>query len=399
MSELQVGWAKREITPQSGYAMAGYIARRGTSLGVLDPLYVRALLLRQDTTQMVLVLADILMISSRCAGRLQRRIAALLNIRPEFVIVAATHTHSGPLVDMYPFNFSGGQADPHLHRYARKLEEAMLSATVEASRRVRTAGMSFARIEVESVASDRNRPKQARRQNLFVFKFKTEEEVALLGIYGCHPTVLGADNHRFSGDLHGAVSRMWEAKASIALVANGAAANISTRFTRRRQTAKEVNVLASRIVRKAFTARFKKISLPQLNACSQIVILPLTHLKSTVPVMGSKASRRDLVADEGRQIRAQLAGTKEFSKAALCLQLNVWRLGPISLAALPFEIYSDTGEFLWERVHVVPICYANGYWGYLPSATAAPDDYEALSSPFNLAADTLLRQSVQSMLD
>ncbi len=398
MSELRAGWSKREITPECGYAMAGYIARRGTSAGVLDPLYVRVLLIEEDATRMVLVIADVLLISSAWAARLRRTISKALNTRPEFVIVAATHTHSGPMVNMRPFHFSGAKREPNLRQYSRKLEEAMLTASVEASQRVRAVKVSFKKIEVEGVASDRNRPRRARRQDFFVFKFSASDGDALLGIYGCHPTILGADNRSFSGDLHGAISRIWETKASIALVANGAAANISTRFRRTEQTAAELMRFASKIVRQASIARFKRITFSQMRAYAQIVNLPLRDLKKIPPGNHSQSSRRAVVAAEAREVRVQLARAKEFSKPALRLAVCLWRLGPISFAALPLEIYSDTGELLWKSAHVIPICYANGYWGYLPSAAAAPDDYEALSSPFTSAGEPVLRQSITSMV-
>ncbi len=398
MSELRAAWAKREITPECGYAMAGYIARRGNSVGILDPLYVRVLMLQEDATRMVLVVADVLMFSSAYAAHLRRTISAALNIGTEFVIVAATHTHSGPMVHMRPFHFSGEKRETNLLGYSRKLEEAMLSATVEASQQFRAVKASFTKIKVERVASDRNRPRRARRQDLFVFNFSAVEGNALLGIYGCHPTVLGADNRCFSGDLHGAISNIWETKASIALVANGAAANISTRFTRTEQTAAEVARLATQIVAQASRAKFKRINFSQIRAYAEIVNLPLRDLKKIPAATGLPSGRKAVVAAEAREVRVQLARAKEFSNPALRIPVCLWRLGPISLAALPLEIYSDTGEFLWKRAHVIPICYANGYYGYLPSMAAATDDYEALSSPFTSAAEPALRRSVTSTL-
>jgi len=394
MSELRAGWAKREITPEPGYAMAGYIARQGNSVGVLDPLYVRVLLLEQGKTRVVIILADVLLISSRCATHLRKVLAGALTIRPESVVVAATHTHSGPILDMHPFNFSGGRSEPCKRQYSKKLETAMLQASLEASILLRRVTGSFAKIEVTGVATDRNRPRRAHRQNLFIFKFSAPKEVALLATYGCHPTVLGADNRRFSGDLHGAISRILEKKAAIALVANGAAANISTRFMRRDQTPREVTRLATQIGRQLVTARFEPLTIAPITARARTVVLPLADLKMTVPVRRSRSTRKAIVDKEGLQVRARLSHMSEFSKVALKLQVTVWRLGTIALTALPLEIYSDTGEFLWRRAHVIPICYANGYWGYLPSSAAAPDDYEVLSSPFSRTADAILRRSI-----
>lgn len=395
MPELRAGWTKREITPDSGYGMAGYVARRGKSVGVLDPLYVRVLVLEQNTTRMVMVLADVLLISSRWAKHLRQIISAALKLRPEFIIVAATHTHSGPILDTFPFDFSGGLQEPHLRQYSKKLERIILAAAREAMKRLCKVEASFTKIEIEGVASDRNRPRRQRRQHLFAFKFDSVKEVALFAVYGCHSTVLGANNRRFSGDLHGALSRILEKKSAIALVANGAAANISTRFTRRGQTAMDVKRLATKIASQIACARFRPLTFPSMTARVQAIFLPLTNLRKTEPSTQSRSTGKALVLlNEARQVRQQLSKAAEFLKPTLRVAVTTWRIGTITLAALPWEVYSDTGNVLWKQAHLVPICYANGYSGYLPSRAASPNDYEAVSSPFAQAADERLRESL-----
>src|SRR5919108_5553517 len=126
MRELRAGWAKREITPAPGYGMAGYIARSAPAAGVFDPLYIRVLVLEQGKTRLLMILADVLLISSRWAEHLRREIARALGARPVLIIIAATHTHSGPILDAHPFNFSGVLCEPHLREYSEKLEQAMI---------------------------------------------------------------------------------------------------------------------------------------------------------------------------------------------------------------------------------------------------------------------------------
>jgi hypothetical protein len=368
---------------------------------VLDPLYVRVLLLEQGAATMIIVVADMLLISSRWAEHLRQEIADSVKTRREFVIVAATHTHSGPILDMYPFDFLGNSREPRLLEYSKKVERSIIAAVFDAAKHPRKAEVSFAEIEIEGVASDRNQPRRACRQNCFIFRFNFLKKFALFAVYGCHPTVLGADNRRFSGDLHGMLSRILEKRSAIALIANGAAGNISTRFTRREQSPKEVHRLANSVASQISSARFKPLTVSPMTARVRNMVLALTNLKADISAGKSTArsTRKALVAKEALQVRAQLSKLPEFSKKSLNVALTTWRIGPITLAALPWEIYSDTGRFLWLRDHVVPICYANGYWGYLPSAAASASDYEVLSSPFQRAADRRLRQSLASTRD
>jgi neutral/alkaline ceramidase-like enzyme len=395
MSEVRVGWAKREITPARGYGMSGYIARHGASVGVLDPLYVRVLLLEQDTTRAAIVLADVLLISSRWADRLRQKISSCLQITPECVVVAATHTHSGPILDMYPFAFTGECREPHLGEYSTKLEGTILAGIRAAQRRLKSAIVSFAKIEIDGVATDRNRRGASRRQSFFIFRFDGPHQAALFAVFGCHPTVLGADNRKFSGDLHGEISRILEKNYAIALVANGAAGNISTRFIRKQQSAAELKRLAAKAARQVSSARFRPLEISSIKAHTRQIVLPLSiHKKDELPSRPRLTGRASILFNEGLQVRKRLSRSAKFSQPTLKTLVTMWRIGSITIAALPWEIYSDTGKVLWKQRRIAPLCYANGYWGYLPSAAATEHDYEVLSSPFTRAADRRLRQAL-----
>ena len=54
------------------------------------------------------------------------------------------------------------------------------------------------------------------------------------------------------------------------------------------------------------------------------------------------------------------------------------------------------GDDLWVHARVVPICYANGYWGYVPSRRAGKDDYEAICSAFDARAERAIRKVLSS---
>jgi len=117
--------------------------------------------------------------------------------------------------------------------------------------------------------------------------------------------------------------------------------------------------------------------------------------KKTQPSSRLRIGRRGLVLfNEALLVRKQLSRIAKLSAPALRTSVTMWRIGSITLAALPWEIYSDTGNFLWKQRRIVPVCYANGYWGYLPSAVATENDYEVMSSPFTRVADQRLRQTL-----
>ena len=92
--------ARADITPPPGVRLWGYSDRESPATGTLDPLYARVLVLEADSQRLALVSVDL----GRSFGpaSLEWLQDATRN-DVSFLIVAATHTHSGPLIqDEYP---------------------------------------------------------------------------------------------------------------------------------------------------------------------------------------------------------------------------------------------------------------------------------------------------------
>jgi neutral ceramidase len=90
------GVAVVDITPPKGYRMSGYFSER-LNTGVHDPLHAKAIYLRQGTQEMVLVECDIIAIAAGVAQDARRQASARTGIPAERILVAATHSHTGPL--------------------------------------------------------------------------------------------------------------------------------------------------------------------------------------------------------------------------------------------------------------------------------------------------------------
>ncbi|MCL5282377.1 MAG: neutral/alkaline non-lysosomal ceramidase N-terminal domain-containing protein [Planctomycetes bacterium] len=93
---LQAGVAVTDITPPVGYRMCGYFNER-LSTGVLNPLHAKALVLRQGDTRAALVFCDIIGISADVSQRARQQAQRETGIPPENILLAGTHSHTGPL--------------------------------------------------------------------------------------------------------------------------------------------------------------------------------------------------------------------------------------------------------------------------------------------------------------
>ena len=394
-NQLHAGWAKSEIVPPARYPMAGYLARKKVSQGSLSPLFVRTLILQQGHGRVCLIVADLLLISSVFAVRLQKQIGKVTGIPPRNVIVAATHTHSGPLVDTQPFRLSHSEVGSRVLEFTRELEDVFVRTAISAHERLRAVRISYSRTSIHELATDRNQPKKDRVQTFTLVHLEASGGSAVWGVLPCHPTVLGAANLRYSGDLHGEIARRYERQFDVALIANGACANISTRFTRRSQTQSQVSRFAASVVHQVTATPLRACASGAISIASLTVKLPVKSFRLHENSKdASLTGRLADVAREGKQVAAQLSKTPEFGARNRSVGVTFLRLGSISFAAFPLELYAETGRFLWANAKTVALCYANGYWGYVYAQGVSAEDYEVISSPFTARADKLLREAV-----
>jgi len=134
---FQVGVGVAEITPPLGYPMSGYFYERGAT-GTLDPLLAKAIVFEQGDVKVALVIGDIISIDRQLTNAVRDGIDKKTGIPPEHVVVAATHSHTGPnyRTDLIRFLNRNGEAplaeDDRL-RYIPQLIEGIVSAVTQAN--------------------------------------------------------------------------------------------------------------------------------------------------------------------------------------------------------------------------------------------------------------------------
>jgi len=108
-TELTAGIAVIDITPPVGYRMSGYFHER-LSTGTLNPLHAKAIVLHQGKEHAALVFCDIIGLSLDVSSRARAEASKKTGIPIENILIAATHTHTGPLYF--------GALRKHLHNLA-----------------------------------------------------------------------------------------------------------------------------------------------------------------------------------------------------------------------------------------------------------------------------------------
>jgi len=195
---LRAGAAKADVTPPAGFPMWGYAARKDArSEGVRDKLHARALVLEVGVDRLAIVSLDL----GRAPPRdsLARIKAALAKIGLGRVMLAASHTHHGPVLedDSWPTPKTS---------YVRALEDKIVAVVKEAAGKLVVARVGVAG---KQVALNRNRhsgrPDAPLDRELLVLRVETEkgEAIAHAVNFAAHPTMLPARLLRFSPDWPG----------------------------------------------------------------------------------------------------------------------------------------------------------------------------------------------------
>src|SRR5262249_40392930 len=128
-------------------AMAGYGRRIGHSTGIHDDLTATALVVSDGTRKAAIVSVEVLALGIRICDSIAEQVAAHTDIPPNAVMVCATHTHSGPLFNIFatprgdssPDAFSGRDLN-----WERALPDKITRAVVEANAHVCPAAIAAA---------------------------------------------------------------------------------------------------------------------------------------------------------------------------------------------------------------------------------------------------------------
>ena len=125
--ELLVGIAETDLTPSMPYGLTGYYHER-KSTEVRDRLHAKTLVFRQGAERAALVICDLCSISPELTEEVRKRAASRSGIPAEHIILAATHTHTGPA---YGGDLRRSVSDPR--GYPAQLVEAVSESIVRAS--------------------------------------------------------------------------------------------------------------------------------------------------------------------------------------------------------------------------------------------------------------------------
>jgi len=357
---LHVGVAKRVITPDPLLPVSGGVGIPKPASEKEGDLFVRAAVFEENGEILALVVVDNLGWPASLGNRSRKLIPG---IKPENILIAATHTHSAP--DAYAFADENGNHGADL-KYLDWCVAQMAEAVNEALKSRQHVALKVAvgeakgKIAYNYYAPQLYDPAVGVIQAIAESGPKKGQAILTLVNYAIHPEVIGNDRGILSPDLCGPLyDRIEEKGGGMALFVNGALGGMVTADNRREQ-GKEANdyaectrigyLLADEALRIIDEAPV--ISAPKLSVYSKVIKLPIT----------SSLMKAILVNSPLHQ--------EYVGKDSIPTQLNVVNIGPAQLITIPGEALPNIGFYLKRQMPTAfPFLFGlcNDAFGYLLS--------------------------------
>lgn len=371
---LTAGAARVELTPPVGTSMAGYSRRAGKpSTGVHDPLYARALAVSDGDDLVLLITADLLIIPPGFHHEVVQRLNAALPtpLGEEDVLLAATHTHSGPGAYV-PGPLGEITAGAYRPAMRARLAAVCAEAGLAAVRALQPAALGVVRAARPDLVENRVEPNGPVDPEVAVLAFVGAGEgparrpIATLLNFAAHPTLLSSKNLAFSADFPGVACRLLEARqaGTVALFTNGAAGDLRPPHLRGLHNEALAEAIGEGLADSAVTALESAHWRDHVEVASLGGMFPLPPTRVTLgPVKVPHWF-----------IHQWLPENALFTVVAL---------GDVALVSGPADVASDIGLRIKRSLAArgltgLIVGYANDYVGYIvPARLYQTDAYEA----------------------
>lgn len=223
-SGYSVGAAKIDITPEHPIRLSGYGNRMTESEGVAQPIWAKALavgdLAHPQSPPAVLITVENCGVPAPVVSQVAKRLQEQAGIPRERLVVAATHTHTGPyLAGGIPFMFAQDpppDQEERIQRYTRTLTDKLVDVALKAIGNRRPAKLAWAQGKVTFAVNRRvlrdgvwagfGEQRDGPVDHSLPLLIAQDEQgklIAVLANYACHCTTLGGDFNQICGDLAG----------------------------------------------------------------------------------------------------------------------------------------------------------------------------------------------------
>lgn len=411
--QLRAGAATSNITPPIGGGIVGGFAPV-PSIDIHDELHARCLVLDDGTTQIAIVVCDLLGLHQAVSTAARKQIQTQCGIPPENVLISATHTHSATSALGSPRY----KLDVELDSYQQFVVQRIADGVHRAKNRLRPAELGFGTVDIPEHLFNRrwfmregtvppnpfgtidrvkmNPPGGSPdllepagpidpAVSILSLREPGGNPIAVYTAYSLH-YVGGTSNGSVSADYFGMYCEELErlqtlpdsATPFVAMMANGTSGdinNINFRTPRPSRPAwEQMRFVAHDVARKVHAA------LPTLNYTTTA---PLRAAWRELEVGLRRPTPEQLHwADEqlakpeppaGKidlsRVYAERTRSLESQPATALIPLQILRIGEVCIGTMPCEVFCEIGLEFRKRAPqpAFLVSLSHGYFGYLPT--------------------------------
>ena len=409
---VDIGVARRDVTPTEPIRLTGYASRKTPHVGVEQKLWVKALAIGSDREGPALLLTlDNCGIAEETWRDVRSRLAKSARIRADRIVIASSHTHSGPATTQWAPNIFvrdlTAEEQGAIDRYTTSLIGNLEQVALEALKNRRAGKLSWSSGTAAFAANRRTRGGPVDHA-LPVLKAESADGklLALVANYACHCTTLGGEINHVCGDWAGyaqeAIER--EAPGAMALVTIGCGAdsNPSPRggadggLAFAKQYGGEIGAEVKRLLGMTFTPLKSR-----LTARAKEIQLPFgPHF--TRDQWLARSTNSGIVGYHAKKWLARLERGEKVPDS-LYYPITTWSFGDeLAMVFLPGEVVVDYALRLKSELdgqHLWVSGYANYVPCYIPSRRIlAEGGYEAEDSLWYYDRPARLSTNVEDLI-
>ncbi len=423
---MLAGTGKSDITPKDNVWMEGMI-RAHPSVGIHDNLFAQALVLStgkytrfaescngQDTNQtFVLVSVDVCILDEETTRAVRQGAEAQTGIPACHIIVAATHTHSGPA--------TVGIFNPRETAYLQELTGKLIALIAQAAQNLQPVEIGVASGCEDTISHYRRLMADDGHVVMNWEPYPSEHLVGPLGIadsevgvvkvvaagdpksvvgvlfnHTGHPNILSGDNYLLSAEYPGLAARLLEDElGGNALFFNGANGSVDIDGLRDRvwegldragralarsvaETARAITCLAA-----SGPATIRGASTTYTIPGRRITDIEWQWAQGILAATGGKVQAlADGMGDDYKAVfyrQLHETGPADLPVEQICLALTRFcesstpSCDDCALLTFPGELYTEIGQYIkahspFRRTYIIGL--ANGYVGYIPTRKA-----------------------------
>ncbi|MBX7167886.1 MAG: neutral/alkaline non-lysosomal ceramidase N-terminal domain-containing protein [Pirellulales bacterium] len=350
---LDVGFAEVEITPTVGGKRPVYIAGYGMNRrakDVHDPLFARAVVLRDGETKFALVSIDVVGL----------QYPTVLSIRSKltdygYVMVSSTHNHEGPdTVGIWGPSPIASGVDA---KWLASLEEKAVAAVKQAESQAAPCKATYGTASDEALLRDSREP-YVFDPVLRAIKFTREDNQQLQGVliqWNCHPESMGSENQSITADfIWATVAQVKEKLACPVAYFTGAVGGLMAPPRGKIPNAQGefppegdfefcelYGKAVGQLALKALEAT-EPVNLSPLQVAAKPISIPLENkLYQVARMLGIMKRNGVRWTGNSEDVGEELPrGVKDVQGAAVT-EVAVIRLGDVHVACIPGELYPE----------------------------------------------------------